>query len=91
MVSSISATLDRASISSTAATEASRPANRRKNFQDRIGVTDKRDQVFTLAVGAENLVRFDLMTESLNVGRDGRADSLPLEPGCFALQAQEPA
>jgi hypothetical protein len=42
-------------------------------------------------VCTENLVHFDLMTESLNVGRDGRADSLPLEPGCLALQVQEPA
>jgi hypothetical protein len=32
-------------------------------------------------VCAENLVRFDLMTESLNVGRDGRADIPPLELG----------
>src|SRR5215470_8492021 len=30
------------------------------------------------------------MTESLNVGHDGRADILRLEPGCLALQAQEP-
>jgi hypothetical protein len=30
-------------------------------------------------VYAENSVRFDLMTESLNVGRDGRADIPPLE------------
>jgi hypothetical protein len=42
-------------------------------------------------VCTENLVRFDLTTESLNVGRDGRAGSLPLEPGCLALQAHEPA
>ena len=34
---------------------------------------------------------FDLMTESLNVGRDGRADISVLEPGCLALQAQKPA
>src|SRR6266446_2883190 len=34
---------------------------------------------------------FDLMTESLNVGQDGRADIPPVEPGCFALQTQEPA
>jgi hypothetical protein len=33
---------------------------------------------------------FDLITESLNVGHDGRADILRLEPGCLALQAQEP-
>jgi len=33
---------------------------------------------------------FDLMTESLIVGHDGRADILPLEPGYLALQAQEP-
>jgi hypothetical protein len=37
---------------------------------------------FDILVCAENLVRFDLMTESPNVGRGGRADSLPLEPGC---------
>src|SRR5262245_20520597 len=30
------------------------------------------------------------MTESLNVGHDGRADILRLEHGCLALQAQEP-
>ena len=30
------------------------------------------------------------MTESLNVGRDGRADILPLEPGCLAVQAEKP-
>jgi hypothetical protein len=34
---------------------------------------------------------FDLMTESLNVGRDGRADISVLELGCLALQAQKPA
>jgi hypothetical protein len=33
----------------------------------------------------ENLVRFDLMTESLNVGRDGRADIPPPEPGRLDL------
>jgi len=33
---------------------------------------------------------FDLMTESLNVGHDGRADILPLEPGCLALQVEGP-
>src|SRR5262249_27557185 len=32
----------------------------------------------------------DLMRESLNVGADGRADLPILEPGCFALQIQEP-
>jgi hypothetical protein len=45
----------------------------------------------TLPVCSENLVRFDLTTESLNVGRDGRDDNLPLELGCFALQVEEPA
>ena len=34
-------------------------------------------------------IRFDLMTESLNVGHDGRTDILPLESGCLELQAQE--
>jgi hypothetical protein len=34
---------------------------------------------------------FDLMTESLNVGRDGRADISVLEPDCLALQVQGPA
>ena len=34
---------------------------------------------------------FHLMRESLNVGRDGRIDILPLEPGRVDLQAQEPA
>jgi hypothetical protein len=33
---------------------------------------------------AENLIRFDLMTESLSVGRDDRADYPPLEPGRLA-------
>jgi hypothetical protein len=33
---------------------------------------------------------FDRVTESPNVGRDDRADILPVEPGCLALQAQEP-
>jgi len=41
-----------------------------------------------LRLCTENLVRFDLMTEPLNVGR-GRADFLPLEPGRLVLQAQE--
>jgi hypothetical protein len=40
-------------------------------------------------VCTENLIRFDLMTESLTVGRDGRADIFPLEPGRLDLQAQE--
>ena len=44
---------------------------------------------FPSVVCTENLVRFDLMTESLNVGRDGRADILPLERGRVVLQAQE--
>src|SRR6266446_1099889 len=30
------------------------------------------------------------MRESLNVGRDGRADLPALEPGCLALQVQVP-
>ena len=51
----------------------------------------KRQQIFeTVPVCTENLVRVDLMRESLNVGHDGRADILHLEPGCLALQAQEP-
>jgi hypothetical protein len=41
----------------------------------------------SVPVCTENLVRFDLMTESLNVGRDGRADILPLEPGRVVVQA----
>ena len=41
------------------------------------------------AVCTENLVRIDLMKESLNVG-DGRADISLREPGCLALQVQEP-
>jgi hypothetical protein len=40
-------------------------------------------------VRTENLVRFDLLTESLNVGLNGRADHTPLEFGCLDLQAQE--
>ena len=42
-----------------------------------------------ISVCTENLIRFDLMTESLSVGRDDRADYPPLEPGRLALQAQE--
>jgi acetyl-CoA C-acetyltransferase len=41
-------------------------------------------------VCTENLVRFDLKTESLNLGDNGRADIPLLEPGCLALQVQEP-
>jgi hypothetical protein len=41
-------------------------------------------------VCTENLVRFDSMTESLNFGRDGRADIPSFEPGCLGLQVQEP-
>jgi hypothetical protein len=44
----------------------------------------------TAPVCTENLVRFDLTTESLNVGHNGRADILPLEPVRLDLQAQEP-
>jgi hypothetical protein len=33
---------------------------------------------------------FDLKTESLNLGDNGRADIPLLEPGCLALQVQEP-
>ena len=33
---------------------------------------------------------FDLVTESLNVGRNGRADIALIEPGCLTLQVQEP-
>jgi hypothetical protein len=40
-------------------------------------------------VCTENLVRFDLTPESLNVDHNGRADILPLEPGRLDLQAQE--
>jgi len=32
------------------------------------------------SVCTQNLIRFDLMTESLSVGRDDRADYPPLEP-----------
>jgi hypothetical protein len=38
----------------------------------------------------ENFIRIDLIRESLNVGHDGRADIFLLEPGCRALQVQEP-
>jgi hypothetical protein len=44
----------------------------------------------TIPVCTENLVRIDQMRESLNVGRDGRSDISVREPGCFALQLQEP-
>jgi hypothetical protein len=43
------------------------------------------------AVRAENLVRFDLVIESLNVGRDGGASTVPAEPAWLALQVQEPS
>jgi hypothetical protein len=33
---------------------------------------------------------FDLLTESLNIGDNGRANIPFLEPGCRALQVQEP-
>jgi hypothetical protein len=36
----------------------------------------------------ENLVRIDLMKESLTVGHDGRADISFREPGRLALQVQ---
>jgi hypothetical protein len=32
---------------------------------------------------------FDLVTESLNVGRDGRPNIVPLESGCVVLQVRE--
>jgi hypothetical protein len=39
-------------------------------------------------VRAENLVRFDLVTESLNVGRDGGASTVPADGAvCAALAA----
>jgi hypothetical protein len=38
----------------------------------------------------ENFIRIDLVRESLNVDQDGRADMSLLEPGCLALQVQEP-
>jgi hypothetical protein len=41
-------------------------------------------------VCTENLVRFDLTTESLNVDHNGRADIRRLEPVRLDLQAQEP-
>ena len=41
-------------------------------------------------VCAENFIRIDLVTESHNVGHDGRADISLLELGCLALQVQEP-
>lgn len=39
-------------------------------------------------VCTENVIRFDLVTESLNVGRNGRTNILPFEPICLALQVQ---
>jgi hypothetical protein len=44
----------------------------------------------TRGVCAEKPHPFDLLTESLNVGDNGRADIPLLEPGCLALQVQEP-
>ena len=49
-----------------------------------------RPGLLQLPVCTENLVRFDLTKESLNVDHNGRADILPLEPGRLALQVQEP-
>ena len=40
-----------------------------------------------MAVYAENLVRIDLVTESRNVGCDGRAADFPLETIGLAVQA----
>jgi hypothetical protein len=37
----------------------------------------------------EDLVRFDLMAESLNVGGDGCADIPSLEPGCSLFQSKD--
>jgi stearoyl-CoA desaturase (delta-9 desaturase) len=42
-------------------------------------------------VCTENLVRLDLVTESLTVGRDGGAPPVFAEPAWLALQVQEPA
>ena len=39
----------------------------------------------------ENLIRFDCVAESHNVGANGRADILLAERGCLALQVEEPA
>jgi hypothetical protein len=43
-----------------------------------------------VAVCAENVIRFDLVTESLNVSRDGRTATLLSELAGFAVQAEEP-
>jgi hypothetical protein len=42
-------------------------------------------------VCAENLIRFDLITESPDVGRDDRIPSVPAELTWLALQVKEPA
>jgi Protein of unknown function (DUF1488) len=42
-------------------------------------------------VCTENLIRIDLVTESLNVSRDGRDAMVRLEPGCLVLQISGPA
>jgi hypothetical protein len=41
-------------------------------------------------VCTENLVRVDLMRESLNVGHDGRADISLREPGCLVFKFKSP-
>jgi hypothetical protein len=46
--------------------------------------------IVVTGVCTENLVRFDLMAESLNIGRDDRPDASFPELGCLALQVQEP-
>ncbi len=38
----------------------------------------------------ENLVRFDCVAESNNIGANGYADILLAELGCLALQVQGP-
>jgi hypothetical protein len=64
-----------------------------EDFKDLGGDTlDKLDVYIAhcdAVVCTENVVRFDLLIESLNVRGDGRANILPLEPGWLDLQVQE--
>jgi hypothetical protein len=57
------------------------PQRRSSSAFGRIADSKVRRRVHINYCVTENVVRFDLLIESLNVGRDGRADVLPLEPG----------
>ncbi|MET0500339.1 MAG: hypothetical protein ABW172_02320, partial [Candidatus Binatia bacterium] len=58
----------------------------RKDAPKMLGV--EHDQMVG-AVRAENLIRLDLVTELLTVGRDDRTSTVLAEPAWLALQVQE--